>query len=418
MLNLGVRRYLWFLPFMLLLLLAGCAAHTPGVQEIETAGSPTETSPLGNAGRLPTATPDIPYVDLALGERDIDIEPLPLRAGVPFTITSVIHNDAGIPATDVPLMVYMSALQDQFGYVSFVQVVTVTVPATSSLSVKVPVNWNLAGGEYQLWVQVNRLPDAWQDRVQTLPELDTADNIVLLDLMVDPFDAYASDLCPGRADVAIGPTDVLPEPEHQRVAVTVHNLGNHAVYDLPVVVLGRQLSGISYTPVIPPCGGTTQVYVDIDRPLVSGDPLNVLINPKGWPEGLSEDDFQNNSIAVDAGLAPNLDIPSVSGLQDYDFSISSTDIQIPEPLIVLVTVHNWGTRDAAMVPIRIENEAGRKINDAIPLIQGNGLGVAAISVGSLWIRGGTLTFTVNPPNAKGAFPETNRDNNVATFTLP
>jgi hypothetical protein len=420
MLELFPRRSLWLLPvvlLLLLLLLAGCALHTTNVQETETAASPTRSTLRGNA-RLPTATPDIPHVKLTLSERDVVLASLPLRAGIPFTITSVIHNDAGIPATDVPLMVYMSALQDQFGYVPFVQVLTVTVPATSSLTINVPVHWNLAGGEYQLWVQVNRLPDAWQDRFATLPELDTANNMVLLDLMVDPFDAYASDLCSGRTDVEIGPTDVLPEPEHQRVAVTVHNSGNRAAYNLPVVVLGNQLAGISYTPAIPPCGGTTQVYVDLNRPLVPGDPLTIQVNPQGWPEGLEEDDFRNNSTAVNAGLAPSLDMPSVSGLQDYDFGISLTDIQTQEPSMVLVTVHNWGTRDAAMVPIRIENQAGRKVNDAIPLVQGNGLGVAAISIGSLWTRGGTLTLTVNPQGAKDALPETNRDNNVAVLTLP
>jgi hypothetical protein len=44
--------------------------------------------------------------------------------------------------------------------------------------------------------------------------------------------------------------------------------------------------------------------------------------------------------------------------------------------------------------------------------------VAAIRVGTLWTRGGALTFTVNLPGAKGAYPESNRSNNVATFTLP
>ena len=85
---------------------------------------------------------------------------------------------------------------------------------------------------------------------------------------------------------------------------------------------------------------------------------------------------------------------------------------------VLVTIQSLGTRDAAMVPIRVENEAGRKLTDAIPLVQGEGTGIAAIRVGYLWIPGGTLTFEVNPADAAGAFPETNRDNNTATFTLP
>jgi hypothetical protein len=71
-----------------------------------------------------------------------------------------------------------------------------------------------------------------------------------------------------------------------------------------------------------------------------------------------------------------------------------------------------------MVPILIENEAGRKITDAIPLVQGGGQGVAAFRVGYLWIRGGELTFTINPEGVEGAYPESVRDNNVATFTLP
>ena len=113
-----------------------------------------------------------------------------------------------------------------------------------------------------------------------------------------------------------------------------------------------------------------------------------------------------------------MQIPPGSGLDDYDFGIAPTDIETPEAWIVLVTVHNLGSRDADMVPIRIENEAGRQITDAIPLVQGDGLGVAAIRVGYLWTPGGVLTFTVNPEDAQNAYPESNRDNNVATFKLP
>jgi len=105
-------------------------------------------------------------------------------------------------------------------------------------------------------------------------------------------------------------------------------------------------------------------------------------------------------------------------VEDYDFALTSADIEIPEMWMVLVTVQNLGTRDADMVPIRVENAAGRKIVDSIPLVQGEGLGVAAMRVGYLWIPGGTLTFTVNPEDAKGAYPETQRGNNVAAFTLP
>lgn len=315
-------------------------------------------------------------------------------------------------------MFLVSADQEEIGYTSYAELITVTIPASQSLQVDLPVEWNFAGGEHHLWVQVNRLPDAWQDRAPIWSEADTRDNIALVDLMVDPFDAYTSELCSGRVDVEIGPEDILPEPDRQRVWVRVRNIGNHAVYNLPVVVTGASATGIAYTPAIPPCGGTAEVYVDVDNPIHEGDSLTVQVNPSQWVGGLQEDDFDNNQVSLTAGLAPGLTLPPKAGVEDYDFAISSSDIEIPEAWHVLVTVHNLGTRDAAMVPISVENEAGRKLTDAIPLVQGEGIGLAAIRVGYLWIPGGTLTFTVNPEGASGAFPEAKRDNNTATFTLP
>ena len=267
-------------------------------------------------------------------------------------------------------------------------------------------------------MQVNRLPQAWASRAAVLPEADTSDNLALVEIMVDPFDAYTSELCPGRVDLEIGPEDVLPEPEGQTVLVRVHNPGNRAAYNVPVVVTGEGLTGIAYTPIIPPCGGTAQISVAVERPLRRGDSLAIQLNPQEWIGGLAEDDFGNNKVVVTAGLPSELVIPPGGGLEDYDFSISPEDIETPQAWIVLVTIRNLGTRDAAMVPIRVENQAGRKVTDAVPLVQGNGQGVAAIRVGYLWTRGDTLTFTINPADGKGAFLEQNRANNVATFTLP
>jgi hypothetical protein len=236
--------------------------------------------------------------------------------------------------------------------------------------------------------------------------------------MIDPFDAYSSELCSDRVDVGIDPADVIPEPGQQRVLVRVHNLGNRAVYNVPVVVLGAGLAGIAYTPAIPPCGGTSQVYVPVDRPFQEGESLTVLVNPEDWEDRLAEESAGNNQVAVAAGLAPGLVMPQTDGPGDYDFQIHSQDIEIPQMWLVQVRVQNLGTRDADMVPIRIENEAGRKILDAIPLVRGEGEGLAAFRVGYLWVRGGTLTFTINPPDAEGAYPESNLENNTATFTLP
>jgi len=160
------------------------------------------------------------------------------------------------------------------------------------------------------------------------------------------------------------------------------------------------------------------VVVEVDRPFQAGESLTVQINPSDWSDALEESDFTNNRVSVSVGLAPGLILPPGSGLEDYDFALTMEDIETPERWMVMVTVHNLGTRDADMVPIRIENESGRKLLDAIPLVQGEGSGVAAIRVGYLWLPGGTLTFTVNPPDAKASYPESNRDNNLATFTLP
>ncbi len=425
-----MRRWHLLTLLLLLLLLAACGEGNGGVQEEAAATVPPSRATLdarlaGTPGAAAEAEPT-PAVDLSLADQKVALTPLPLRAGVPFSVSLSIQNNLARPAVDVPVMVYVSAEQEEIGYTSFLDVFSVTVPASQSLAVEVPVQWNFAGGEHQLWVQVNRLPLAWQTRgdpilphpFSTLPETETADNIVLRKVEIDPFDAYHSDLCPGRVDVEIGPADVLPEPNRQRVLVRVHNPGNRAVYNLPVVVLGDGISGIAYTPAIPPCGGTAEVYVPVDRPFEQGESLAVEVNPVEWADSLQEDDLANNRVTVAAGLAPGMVVPPGSGLEDYDFGITASDVETPETYILLVTVHNLGTRDAAMVPILIQNAAGRKLTDAIPLVQGSGTGVAAIRAGYLWTRGGTLTITVNPADAKNGYPEANRENNVATFQLP
>jgi len=106
------------------------------------------------------------------------------------------------------------------------------------------------------------------------------------------------------------------------------------------------------------------------------------------------------------------------GGTDYDFVVSPVDVEIVRSGVILIKVYNLGTRDVANVPIRIEGKAGRKVIDVIPLIEGDGLGVAAIQLGWLWSPKATLTLIINPEGAKGAYPETNRGNNTVTITLP
>lgn len=389
-----------------LLLLVACA----GREQF----TPTPQWPPPSRTPLPP-TPDMPSVAISLASKDVSVKPLPLQAGLPFTVTLAIHNEDNAPAADLPVMVHISAEQETIGYSPFMEILTVTLPSTRPVSLEVPVHWNLAGGEHRLWIQVNRLPEAWQSLAPAWPEEDTSDNSVLLELTVQPFDAFQSDLCPGRVDVEMDATGIVAEPGSERVRVRIHNAGNQAAYNLPVVIAGDGLSGIAYTPAIPPCGGMAEVWVEVNRPLLAGESIALSVNPEGWENGLVEDDFSNNGgsaqvarIAVEAALEP----------VDYDFALAAADVESPEQWLVLVTVQNHGTRDAAKVPIRIENQAGRKVNDIIPLVQGNGTGVAAIRIGTLWKRGAVITLTVNPADAKGALPESDHSNNLTTFTLP
>ena len=397
----------------LLCLLAACRGN--GTQPTVVAGGSTQTPELRPS--RPTRTPDPPILALSILTTEIKIAPTPLRAGYPFTITGVIHNDSAVPAADVPVLVHLSANQEQLGYTSFVELMTVTVPASQSVPIVVPVQWNLDGGEHRLWVQVNRLPNAWLPQTPTQPEENLADNLVLLELMIDPFDAYVSDLCAGRVDLEVGPLDVLPDPEKQLVLVQVHNLGNKAAYNLPVIVLSRTASGMAYTPAIAPCGGTARVEVTLDRPFAEGESFSVQVNPAGWEDGLVEDNYANNEVSVSSGL-PGAAQQQLGSLHDYDFSIDGAEIEVPQESVVLIRVYNLGTRDAANVPILVTNESGRTLNDVVPLVQGGGSGVVAIRVAPLWKQGGTLTVTVNPEEREGGYPETNRQNNVATFVMP
>ena len=209
--------------FLSALLLVGCGEAREGAQ-----GTPT-AQPRGEISvPLPTFVAELkaPIVDLTIHQDEVLVEPVPLRAGFPFTVTALIHNNLRVPAEDIPVMILISAEQEEIGYTSYTQLITVTVPASQSLQVDLPVDWNFAGGEHRLWIQANRLPDAWQERAPTKSEANTQDNIALVDLIVDPFDAYTSDLCSGRVDVKIGPEDILPEPDQQRVLVRLHNVGN------------------------------------------------------------------------------------------------------------------------------------------------------------------------------------------------
>jgi hypothetical protein len=396
------------------LVLAGCGSPGNGTAERGLPGTATQA-----AEEDPTApaTAQPPAVDLAIPPGGLSVAPLPVRAGYPFSLTVVIQNQRDQPAVDVPLLVYIAPSDKEISYSPFVQVLSVTLEPSQTLPVQVPVAWNLAGGEHRLGAEVNRLPLAWQDRYALQPEANLADNVAQLDLLVEPFSAYTSDLCPGRVDVEIGPEDILALPGEQRVWVLVHNAGNQAVYNLPIVIVGRDVTGIAYTPALPPCGGAASVEVPLSRPLSDGELLTVEVNPPGWTS-FEEDDHENNVLAASVSPAGEGSQPARAGLVEYDFRLDAAEIELPQPWLAVVRVHNQGSRDAADVPISVENQSGRKVTDAIPLVRGQGIGVAAIKIGYVWTRGGSLTFTINPPDGAGAYPEEDRDDNVAILETP
>jgi hypothetical protein len=422
----SVRTFFACFFFLALLVLAGCGGG--GNQDVTSVPtwSPARATLIPPVTRLPVRETATPTVDLTVTGKDVKLAPLPLQAGSLFTITVLVHNNAPAPAVGIPVMVYLTADLDQIGFSSFFEVLTATLPATQTVAVQFPVAWNLAGGGHQLWVQVNNLPTAWQARTPTSLEADLSDNSVLLELTIAPFDAYSSDLCAGRVDVSLEAADVRLESDLQHVRVRVRNLGNLAVYNLPVVVVGKQVTGVGYTPALPPCGGTAEVVVSLDttdgQPEL-GETLTVEVNPKDWVDGLAEDRFDNNRVALlvaspQADSSGDSGAPAAAAPSEYDFALSPADVELTRPGLLLIKVHNLGTRDAASVPIRLEGKAGRKVTDVVPLVEGEGSGMVAISLGWLWTSQATLTITVNAEGAKGSYPEADRDNNVVTFTLP
>jgi len=385
----------------------------------EDGGAPVDRDALAlDAAGTPSAAIPVPRLALALDLGDVALTPQPLRAGEPFTITTLIHNQSDVLAENVPVVVLVAPLEDQFGYQPFLHVLTVTVPASTSVPITVTVRWNLAAGEHRLWVQANREPESWQGLMPAQPEVNLADNAVLVALMIEPFDTQLSTLCAGRVDLEIEPADILPEPDADRVLVTIHNLGNRAVYNVPVVVFSARATGLAYSPAIPPCGGTVRVPIDLVGNLAPGDALTVRINPAEWESDLVEDNFDNNQVAVSAGFAPGAAPPAVQSPADYDFWLETGAVELAQPGVLVITVQNRGTRDADQVPVQVENEAGRKILDRIPLVRGQGMGVGAVQVSSLAARGGKLIVTVNPAGAENAYPEANRQDNTVTFLLP
>jgi hypothetical protein len=121
----------------LLLLLSACAA--PEETATPPAGRILPSGRLSEASRSQQGASALP-VDLTLVEGDVDVAPLPLRAGFPFTVTAKIHNNTAHPAVDVPLMIHISANQERIGYVPFLQVITVTVAASQTVPIEIPVD--------------------------------------------------------------------------------------------------------------------------------------------------------------------------------------------------------------------------------------------------------------------------------------
>jgi hypothetical protein len=99
-----------------------CGPNNGNTEELTATPVPIEATQAALLTRLPsleTPTPSVPLIDVSLGEQDLTIAPLPLRAGFPFTVTAVIHNHGLAPATDMPLILYISADQEELGYTPY-----------------------------------------------------------------------------------------------------------------------------------------------------------------------------------------------------------------------------------------------------------------------------------------------------------
>jgi hypothetical protein len=147
----GVRRWplgggLLFVSLVLLLLSScspgeGAGTEVPGISSLTGASSTSQPTAASADATLNT-----PQVDLTLAEKDVTMKPLPLRAGSPFTVTAVIHNNSALTVRDVPFMICILAPQEEIGYMPFSEVLTVTLQPTQSLAVEVPVDWNTDSG--------------------------------------------------------------------------------------------------------------------------------------------------------------------------------------------------------------------------------------------------------------------------------
>jgi len=230
-----------------------------------------------------TPTPNVPSVQVSLAPRDVSVKPLPIQAGYPFTITLVIHNDGGASPEPAGDGLHLSrAGNDRL--LSLHGVLTVTLPSTRPVTLEVPVRWNLTGGENRLWAQVNRLPKAWQPESPTWPEEDKSDNSVLLELIVEPFDAYRSDLCSGRVDVEID-AGVVAERAASAFGCPSTTPGTRppttSRWSFPAKTWRA-----SPTHRPSPVRGTAEVWVQVDRPLAEGESIAVNVTPKaGKPAG-------------------------------------------------------------------------------------------------------------------------------------
>ena len=308
----------------LTLLLAGCDPSGPTDAAITLALSPTRTAPAAKpTATLPTLQELEPASNLWIDPDSLRILPERPQVGDVLEFSFVVHNDgegerrgvlawAAIARTELPLTIFSNHTQADIAADGSAEV-RLTLGEITDEERMSPFLRELRDGGYAVAVSVNReLRDVvenrfyWQAPEQA--ETDPSDNVVETRLTVHPFESYTSEACPPATNLAISALDIaLVRPDHSEgaspaadsdfLAVTIHNVGNPALYSVPVQLVGAGgQSFYSYTLGLRPCGGTDRMFLPVNP--AWGEIFTLVLNPVDSGGAIPEEDYTDNEVTV------------------------------------------------------------------------------------------------------------------------